>query len=239
MKAPKFSIIVPTYQRVKMLPRALNSLRYQNFDDFEVIIVDDGSTDGTEDYIKACNEKRFKYIKQDRGERVVATNRGMKEATGEWLCFLDSDDIWVPYYLELLSKAISEAPEAEIFNFGGLNVHRNYDTSLRAPYRPKRTGKGHEVFRSGHIANGHFIFKRKLLDEVGFLPEAKNCWLFAEAFKIKFPEIRPLYAKTAELGNPWGQDYALFYMLTRKHYSIPLNLYLYTIWGREEKKLNV
>lgn len=240
MKIPKFSIILPTHNRANMLHRALNSVAAQTYPDFELVIIDDYSTDKTKDLVEEYGDERFTYIRQEeRTERVVATNRGMKEATGEWLCFLDSDDMYVPYYLEMLSMAITEAPKAKIFNFGGFNVHRNYTTTLREPFRPEKKGKGHEMFRSGGIANGHFIFKRELLDEVGYLPEGMNCWLFADAFKEKFPELKPLYENQAELGNPWGQDFALAYMLTRKHYSIPLDIYLYIIWGREEKKLEI
>lgn len=237
--SPSFSIVLPTHNRAHMIRRALNSVQAQVFEDFELLVVDDGSTDNTKEIVESYNDPRFRYIYQDRGERVKAYNTGFKEATGKWLCMLDSDDMYVPYYLELLFMAITEVPEAKIFNFGGINVHRNYSTTLREPFRPAKKGKGHEIFKSGDIANGHFIFKRELLEETGYLPEEINCWLFAEAFKKQFPELYPLYENQAELGNPWGQDYALAYMLTRNHHMYPLDIYLYIVWGREEKKLEI
>ena len=240
----KYSIITATYNRAHMVHRAIKSVQAQTYvGEFEHIIVDDCSQDNTDEVVGFYTGKSdviVKYVKTPfHGDRTRARNLGMKEASGEWILWLDSDDLYVPQYLEMLDMAISAAPKAEIFNFGGIKVHRHYNSTLINVFTPELKGKGHESFRSGDIAAGHFIFKKKLLDEVGYLPEVNNCWLFAEEAKKEFPELRKMYEDQAELGNPWGDDYFMFYKLTRNHVSIPLDINLYIIWGREEKELKI
>ena len=222
-----------------MVHKAIKSVQAQTYvGEVEHIIVDDCSQDNTDEVVDVYGAGNLRYFKTPvHGDRTRARNIGMKEAKGEWILWLDSDDMYVPYYLEMLDMAISQAPKAEIFNFGGIRVHRHYNSTFIDVFKPKVEGKGHESFRSGDIAAGHFIFKRKLLDDVGYLPEVNNCWLFAEEAKKEFPELREMYKDQAELGNPWGDDYYMFYKLTRNHRSIPLDINLYIIWGREEKSL--
>lgn len=95
---PFFSIIIPTYNRAHMLPKALESVYHQTFPDWECIIVDDGSTDNTKEIVQEWidRDNRFRYIYQQNAERSAARNKGIENAKGEWICFLDSDD----YYLE-------------------------------------------------------------------------------------------------------------------------------------------
>ena len=87
-----FSIIIPTYNREKLIGRAIKSVLNQSFEDFEIIVVDDGSKDRTEDVVNSFKDERIKYIYQENAERSVARNKGIKNASGQWICFLDSDD---------------------------------------------------------------------------------------------------------------------------------------------------
>ena len=91
---PFFSIVMATYNRAYCIENAINSVLKQNFKDWELIIVDDGSTDNTEEVVKKyLDDKRIKYIKLQKNSGVnVARNRGYKEARGEWLFDLDSDN---------------------------------------------------------------------------------------------------------------------------------------------------
>jgi glycosyltransferase involved in cell wall biosynthesis len=95
---PKVSIIIPTYNREKYLPLALDSILNQTFKDYEIIVIDDGSTDNTRQAIKPYEEK-IQYLYQDNAGVSAARNAGIRQAKGEWLAFLDSDDEWVPDYL--------------------------------------------------------------------------------------------------------------------------------------------
>lgn len=95
-----FSIIIPTYNREKIVVRAIESILVQTITDFEIIVVDDGSTDNTECVVKAIDDPRVLYLKQPNKGATVARNNGIKHAKGIYVSFLDSDDIWYPEMLE-------------------------------------------------------------------------------------------------------------------------------------------
>lgn len=88
------SIIIPTYNRLGMVLRALDSVLNQSYNNFEVIVVDDGSTDRTADCISRYHDSRIRYVYQDHKGVSVARNLGVRQACGDWICFLDSDDVW-------------------------------------------------------------------------------------------------------------------------------------------------
>ncbi|MCX7824571.1 MAG: glycosyltransferase [Verrucomicrobiae bacterium] len=99
---PLVSVIIPTHNRKRLLAEAVDSVLAQTVRDLEVIVVDDGSTDGTGDSVRERydREPRVRYIWQANAERAVARNRGITAAQGEFLAFLDSDDAWLPQKLE-------------------------------------------------------------------------------------------------------------------------------------------
>jgi len=97
---PFFSIIIPTFNRAHLIEKTIRSVLLQKFEDFEVIIVDDGSTDNTKAIVQSIADKRLKYIYQDNGERGKARNTGVKNSSGEYVFFLDSDDLLHSNHLE-------------------------------------------------------------------------------------------------------------------------------------------
>lgn len=99
---PFFSVIIPTYNRADKIPRAISSVLNQIFPDFELIIIDDGSTDGTRTVIQEFSDSRLKYYYQENKERSAARNLGIAKAIGQYICFLDSDDEFLPNYLNEL-----------------------------------------------------------------------------------------------------------------------------------------
>lgn len=111
---PFFSVIVPTYNRDALVKGAIQSVLAQTFSDFELIIVDDHSTDNTKDVVQSCSDKRITYILNDhkRGPGG-ARNAGLARARGKWVAFLDSDDVWLPKKLELVYKRIRDV-DAEV-----------------------------------------------------------------------------------------------------------------------------
>ena len=104
--APFFSIIIPTYNRAHLLPKAIESVVGQSFTDWELIIVDDGSTDNTQETISSIEDDRIRYIYQENSERSAARNNGINNSTGKWICFLDSDDYYLKNHLETFYNAI-------------------------------------------------------------------------------------------------------------------------------------
>lgn len=106
---PEISVIVPTYNRLKLLPRALKSVELQHYSDWELIVVDDGSDDGTPEWLRGY-KARWKHPQPLEIISIVnqgissARNVGASFATSEWLAFLDSDDEWLPEKLQIQSQ---------------------------------------------------------------------------------------------------------------------------------------
>jgi len=98
---PGVSVIVPLYNKAPYIQRALESIAAQTWRDFEVITVDDGSTDQGPVIAASFADSRFRFVSQSNAGPGAARNRGVREAQGEWIAFLDADDEWGPQYLEL------------------------------------------------------------------------------------------------------------------------------------------
>lgn len=103
---PKVSVIIPTYNRAAMVRNAIESVLAQTFSDLEVIVVDDGSSDGTGRILEEIYGDRIRYYAQANQGVSVARNKGIEEARGEWIAFLDHDDLWEKEKLEWQFKAL-------------------------------------------------------------------------------------------------------------------------------------
>lgn len=124
---PLFSIITATYNRAHLLPRAVNSVLNQTYRNFELIIVDDGSTDNTEDVCRSFSDPRIKYHKQTPNRGVLAArNKAFDMATGDYLAILDDDDELVPQALETaLAEFCRLAPQdIEMLWFNDIDFDR-------------------------------------------------------------------------------------------------------------------
>ena len=99
MGDPQISVIVPTRDRESLVQRAIRSVLVQTFEDFELIVVDDGSTDATQTAVTAFDDSRIRYLHQPPSGAAPARNRGAAAARGEYLVFLDSDDEAKPRWL--------------------------------------------------------------------------------------------------------------------------------------------
>ncbi len=121
---PFFSIIIPTYNRAHTIRRPIDSIIAQTFTDWELIIVDDGSTDATQEIIETYKDPRIRYVWQENQERSAARNLGIRLATGGWICFQDSDDEYLPEHLEVLFEGIQNHPEYKVIRTG-LLIYEN------------------------------------------------------------------------------------------------------------------
>lgn len=268
---PKFSIIIPCYSeldpvqsgaaglrhyRGKTVQRAVKSILHQQFTDWELILVDDGAADGITPGILdrfAASDSRIKVLHKINENRVIALNAGMKMATGDWLCWLDSDDEYSTHYLRELDKATKDFPEYKIFNFGSIIHFPDHQTHVRSTFYPEIEGEGHQWFRSGSIGAGSFIFRRDLWlsDPKYYMPDSVNPYQFAadSKFPLRLDPIADkfqyensenpdgafqdgVYRHGLSLGNPWGQDFFQFYVLTRDNLSKPLDVLLYVQYAR-------
>jgi len=107
IEMPFFSIVLPTYNRAHLITSTIRAVIDQNFTDWELIVIDDGSKDNTGEVVAALGDQRVKYFYQENTERSIARNNGIAKATGDFICFADSDDIWTREHLSVLHKGIS------------------------------------------------------------------------------------------------------------------------------------
>jgi len=97
---PLVSAVIPTFNRRELVPEAVRSVLAQTWREVEAVVVDDGSTDGTEEAVRAIPDPRVRYVRKEHSGIAATRNRGIAEARGAFLAFLDSDDLWVPGKLE-------------------------------------------------------------------------------------------------------------------------------------------
>lgn len=109
------SIVLPSYNRAQVLPKAVESILRQTYKDFELIIVDDGSSDNTREVVKSFDDDRIVYVHQENAGACVARNNGINHARGEYIAFQDSDDIWHEDKLEKQLKALQDKKADIVF----------------------------------------------------------------------------------------------------------------------------
>ena len=238
-----FSIIIPTCNRKNVAKRAIYSALNQLYvGDFEVIVVDDGSNDGTWEMLEELSKEhpRLKIAKHEgRIQRLAARNTGLKLATKDWICHLDSDDEYLRSYLASANEFINENPDYKVFNGGHIVCRlKRYELRLVHDFKVENEfGEAMDRFRSGCIGMGAFFYRREIHDEIGYFFETGSPYKFADFAKDEFPEMiewfGPKYMEGGkEIGNPWGEDYYLFYKITRKYKSLPVPMYCYVNYIR-------
>lgn len=118
--AARVSVIIPTYNRAHLIKNAIDSVLAQTYADLELIVADDGSTDGTaaaiEEYLRPASRyrDRIHYFHQRNAGKSTALNNAFSRAQGEWIAFLDSDDLWLPEKLEWQFRALAKYPECGV-----------------------------------------------------------------------------------------------------------------------------
>ena len=218
------SVIIPTHNRAHVLDRALDSVLRQSLAPAEVIVVDDGSTDGTEKLMR----KRFSschYLQQENLGVSSARNQGIKVATGDWLAFLDSDDEWLPSKL---------AAQKEALNDKGLRLCHTEEIWIRNGRRvnpmKKHAKAGGWIFRQClprcAISPSSVLIHRSLFNDVGLFDESLpacedyDLWLRICAFNpvlfIETPQITKYGGHTDQLSSRhWGMDRFRIYALEK------------------------
>lgn len=172
---PKFSIIIPVYNVAPYLRECLDSVLAQMFTDWEAICIDDGSTDGSgailDEYAK--RDKRFRVVHKENGGVSSARNVGMEMAKGEWIAFLDGDDVWAPWALEGVARAIKTNKDADLVRFDTANFYESnqhpWDESGPVNCEAKIEDISREVSaESATCFFGGKIYKRNLLAGIRF-----------------------------------------------------------------------
>ena len=118
---PAISVVIPTYNQADYLATALNSVLAQTYRGYEIVIVDDGSTDETAHIVRnfvMARPRQISYVRQPNCGLAAARNAGIRAAKGHWVALLDSDDIWLPDFLETMLRLLHEHPQTDVFYCG-------------------------------------------------------------------------------------------------------------------------
>ena len=194
LSQPRLSIIVPLYNKAPYVRKALESVVSQTYKDWECIIVDDGSTDGSaaicEDFVRSLTHSivhPIRLIHQPNAGVSAARNNGVAASKGEYVCFLDADDWWEPTFLEEMDKLISAYPDAGIYATNYI-YYKPGKTHVALTLKTGYINYPQSYYQSGAmpIWTGAACMPRSIFDEMGGFP-----------LGVKLGEDFLLWAKTA------------------------------------------
>ena len=194
------SVIIPTFNRKETLKRAIQSVVMQSYTPYEIIVIDDGSNDGTKEWLKD-NFPNVKYIYQMNSGVSSARNKGIKFARGDWIALLDSDDEWLPSKLKDQAKEIELNPAAKFLHTNEIWIRNG----VRVNQMKKHKKYGGYIFEKCldicRISPSSVLIKKYIFDEIGMFDETlKVCedydlWLrFASKYPVHFLD-QPLIKK--------------------------------------------
>ena len=167
LNTPFFSVVIPTYNRGGVLLLAIQSVIQQTFDQWELIIVDDGSKDNTKTVVSAITDKRVKYFYQENKGRSAARNAGIEIALGEYIAFLDSDDQYAENYLELVFDEISQEKGPHLC-FSSAEIVGNSNLYLALPYSKNPTFSNQEKLLITPMATPRAIIHKSCFELAQF-----------------------------------------------------------------------
>ena len=170
---PTVSIILATYNRRHLLGRSVKSVLNQTYQDYELIIVDDGSTDDTEKVVQNFNSEKIKYIKHPKNKGIpAARNTGIRLAEGDYIAFQDDDDEWMPEKLERQINAyINESPEVGVVytQYNLIDIHNKPLPQLKVAQR-----EGYifgQLLNENHIPPQTSLIRKECFSKVGMFDE--------------------------------------------------------------------
>jgi len=155
---PFFSVVIPTYNRADFIFKTIQSVLNQTYPAFEIIIIDDGSRDNTEAVVKAIPDKRIVYQKVENGERGRARNIGTLQAKGDYITFIDSDDLAYPNHLAEAARMVASYKEPEMFHL----AYEMQDTAGKVLFRyNQRHGDLRQTLLKGNSFSCIGVFLRQ------------------------------------------------------------------------------
>lgn len=167
---PLITVVIPTYNRFPLVQQAIASVLAQTYTNWELFVVDDGSDDGTQKAISSINDSRIKLVEmRHSGNIAEVRNAGVKAGSGEWLAFLDSDDMWIPERLEIqLQIMMQEGKRWGYGRFELMNKEGRTIPNKAGIYRPLSGWIAKEVLTTeASIAIGTLLVEQTLFDEAG------------------------------------------------------------------------
>lgn len=167
---PQFSVVIPTYNRAERLKETLLSVLAQRFESFEIVVIDDGSTDHSEAVCESLDDARIRYFLQTNAGPAAARNNGVQQAKGQFIAYLDSDDRWHPDYLRDVKTQLA-ALDPNSFLYGQIVVDRGVDRYWIKPARAIHSGE--EIFdylylHGGFMQTSTLVIPHALAEQVSW-----------------------------------------------------------------------
>lgn len=182
---PKVSVIVPTFNRAAILRETLGSILCQTFPDFELIVVDNESTDGTEAVVRSFADPRIRYFRHANGG-IVAVNRnfGMAAARGEYIAFCDDDDQWMPEKLARQLEAFARDGGLGLVCTNAVDFDGQRERGIRVTRKLRPRDFSFEgLARGSYIINSSVMVRKRAIEEVGPMDESPEIFT-AEDFEL-------------------------------------------------------
>jgi glycosyltransferase involved in cell wall biosynthesis len=210
---PKVSVIIPTYNRVEALGRAIKSVLAQNFQDFEIIVIDDAPQGYAQEVIASFDDQRIKYIRHDVNKGDGASrNTGILNSRGDYLAFLDDDDEWLPNKLQMQIDVLTNSPAKVGGVYTGTQIVDGAIGKILRTYIPKGGVSSFEEICTISIATSSVMLKRECFEKVGLFDEAipycsdYDMWVrISKEFELAC--IKEPLVKYSAVGNKISNDY--------------------------------
>ena len=225
------SIIIPTYNRANLIKRAINSILNQSYTNYEIIVVDDGSTDNTKEVIESFNEDKINYYvhKKNRGA-AAARNTGIKYSKGAFIAFQDSDDKWLPEKLEKeMDIFLESSDEIGVVYSGYLYLNNNNKkVYIPSPKVIKKEGNIHYELLKGNFVTGLSVIRKICFKKVGLfdenLPNLEDWELYiriSKYFSFRFID-EPLsiaYCSSDSATINYSKNLKSYEIILKKHFE--------------------
>jgi glycosyltransferase involved in cell wall biosynthesis len=201
-KNPKVSVIIPTHNRAELLRGAIASVMKQTFQDFEVIVVDDASKDNTPEVVHSFADNRIRYVRNEinKGEGG-SRNVGLRNASGDFIAFLDDDDEWLPEKLRLQVDLLERSPaKVGAVYTGFYQIEKSTGRRWQQPSPTKRGDVFRELLTENWIVPSTMLLRKQCFDTAGWFEEGMNfgtdydMWLrVAKEFHFEYIDRRLVY----------------------------------------------
>lgn len=203
---PLVSVIIPVYNGEKTIRETIESVLQQTFPNFEVLVINDGSTDATLDILSQIKDSRLQIFSYPNARQAASRNRGLERAKGKYIAFLDADDLWTVDKLELQVKALQSNPEA-VFAYSWTDYIDERGNFLHPGRHITKNGNIYaDLIVNNFVENGsNPLIRREVFDRVGTFDEALppaedwDMWLRIAACYpfVAVPTVQVLYRVTA------------------------------------------
>lgn len=234
-----FSVVIPLYNKENNIALTVDSVLNQDFRDFEVLIVNDGSTDHSLSVVNKITDERVRVIDKSNGGVASARNMGIQAAIYDWIAFLDGDDLWKPDYLSKMKKLINDFPEASFFGCQFIKKGKGEDRIVNSIHGKR--GYIDDFFQKQTeallVSSSSVIVRKDCFDKTGYFNECYtrgedlDMWCrLARNYKFAFEPTPLCYYlldgedRACKKKQPLNQYYLEFHLSDKSRYERKFHL---------------